>query len=68
MTEKSILEQKSSSIEILYKEQEMSHDLKVGDFNFRLKLYKSLSEKKEVILINNSDTIGEAVNKIILNI
>ena len=38
------------------------------DFNFRLKLYKSLSEKKEVILINNSDTIGEAVNKIILNI
>ena len=35
--EKSILEQKSSSIEILYKEQEMSHDLKVGDFNFRLK-------------------------------
>ena len=38
------------------------------DFNFRLKLYKNLSEKKEVILINNTDTIGEAVNKIMFNL
>ena len=35
--EKSLLTQKGSSIEILYKEQEMSHDLKVEGFNFRLK-------------------------------
>jgi len=69
---KKMLPTKSSEFLIIRNEQELLkcrlENQEDPDFNFRLKLYKSLSEKKEVILINNSDTIGEAVNKIILNI
>lgn len=35
------------------------------DFNFRLKLYQKLGQKKDVIVVNNSSTIDMAVNKII---
>ena len=35
------------------------------DFNFRLKLYKKLEKKKDVVIINNISTIEMAVNKII---